>query len=94
MRSLCCISCPDVIFILNSCCVDEVAAQHVNADGIIHFGHACLTPTNGSLPKLYVFEKLPVDCDHFVSCFTRVLTCKTAKILLLYDVCYQHAIGE
>lgn len=26
-----------------SCCVDEVAADHVNADGIIHFGTACLT---------------------------------------------------
>ena len=26
-----------------SCCVDEVAADHVNADAIIHFGTACLT---------------------------------------------------
>lgn len=27
-----------------SCCVDEVAAQHVNADAIIHYGEACLSP--------------------------------------------------
>jgi diphthamide biosynthesis protein 2 len=74
--------------------VDEVAAQHVNADGIIHFGHACLTPTNDRLPKLYIFEKLPVDWHHFVSCFRGALKCKTTKVLLLYDVCYQHAIGE
>ena len=26
-----------------SCCVDEVAAEHVQADCIIHFGPACLT---------------------------------------------------
>lgn len=26
------------------CCVDEVAAQHVDADLIIHYGHACLSP--------------------------------------------------
>ena len=26
------------------CCVDEVAAQHLNADAVIHFGHTCLTP--------------------------------------------------
>lgn len=26
-----------------SCCVDEVAADHVSADAIIHFGSACLT---------------------------------------------------
>lgn len=27
-----------------SCCVDEVAAQHVNADAIVHYGHACMSP--------------------------------------------------
>ncbi|XP_069693857.1 2-(3-amino-3-carboxypropyl)histidine synthase subunit 2 [Periplaneta americana] len=75
-----------------SCCVDEVAAQHVNADGIIHFGHACLTATNNLLPQLYIFEKLPIDCHHFSSSFRCVLMDKFAKILLLYDVGYQHAI--
>jgi len=27
-----------------SCCVDEVAAQHVDADLIVHYGHTCLSP--------------------------------------------------
>lgn len=27
-----------------SCCVDEVAAEHVDAHAIIHFGNACLSP--------------------------------------------------
>lgn len=27
-----------------SCCVDEVAAEHVNCDALIHFGDACLSP--------------------------------------------------
>jgi Putative diphthamide synthesis protein len=26
---------------LNSCCVDEVSAQHVDADAVVHYGHAC-----------------------------------------------------
>ncbi|XP_019862745.1 PREDICTED: diphthamide biosynthesis protein 2-like, partial [Amphimedon queenslandica] len=26
-----------------SCCVDEVGAEHVGSDGIIHFGTSCLT---------------------------------------------------
>lgn len=30
-------------FGVNSCCVDEVAAQHVNADALVHYGHACMT---------------------------------------------------
>ncbi|KAF5319467.1 hypothetical protein D9619_008779 [Psilocybe cf. subviscida] len=36
------------------CCVDEVAAQHVNADALVHYGHACMTLTS-RLPVLYVF---------------------------------------
>lgn len=27
-----------------SCCVDEVAAEHVMADLIVHYGRACLSP--------------------------------------------------
>jgi diphthamide biosynthesis protein 2 len=27
-----------------SCCVDEVAAQHIDAQVIIHYGHSCLSP--------------------------------------------------
>ena len=26
-----------------SCCVDEVAAEHIDADAIIHYGPSCLT---------------------------------------------------
>lgn len=27
-----------------SCCVDEVAAEHINADVVVHYGRACLSP--------------------------------------------------
>eukprot|EP01027_Heterolobosea_sp_BB2_P011856 GEZU01017214.1.p1 GENE.GEZU01017214.1~~GEZU01017214.1.p1 ORF type:complete len:161 (-),score=31.13 GEZU01017214.1:72-554(-) len=27
-----------------SCCVDEINAEHVNSDFIVHYGRACLTP--------------------------------------------------
>jgi len=27
-----------------SCCVDEIAAEHADADCIIHYGRACLSP--------------------------------------------------
>lgn len=27
-----------------SCCVDEVAAEHMSADAIVHYGRACLSP--------------------------------------------------
>lgn len=30
--------------LINSCCVDEVAAEHINADVVVHYGRACLSP--------------------------------------------------
>jgi diphthamide biosynthesis protein 2 len=27
-----------------SCCVDEVAAEHISADFIVHYGRSCLSP--------------------------------------------------
>ena len=32
-----------ISYIIGACCVDEVAAEHVNCDVVIHFGRACLS---------------------------------------------------
>lgn len=37
-----------------SCCVDEVAASHIKADSIIHYGDACLSRTV-RVPVKYIF---------------------------------------
>jgi diphthamide biosynthesis protein 2 len=29
--------------LLGSCCVDEVAAQHVDAHAVVHYGRACMS---------------------------------------------------
>ncbi|SJX62344.1 related to DPH2-diphtheria toxin resistance protein [Sporisorium reilianum f. sp. reilianum] len=41
------------------CCVDEVAAKHVDSDLVVHYGHACLSAT-ARLPVIYVFTKQPL----------------------------------
>lgn len=43
-----------------SCCVDEIAAEHIHADSIIHFGHACLNP-NVRIPVFHVLPKKEID---------------------------------
>ena len=45
-----------------SCCVDEVAAAHHNADCIVHFGRACMSPV-ARLPARFVFHKVEIDAD-------------------------------
>jgi len=62
--------------------VDEVAGQHVNADLVVHYGHACLSqwvhlplminqilPTStrtSQIPVIYVFGHKPIDVANCV----------------------------
>ena len=48
-----------LVFILGdttygSCCPDEVSANHLNAHVVVHYGYACLAPTE-SIPVVYSF---------------------------------------
>ncbi len=52
------------------CCVDEVAAEHVGADAVVHFGHACMTPTE-RLPVLFVFTVAHIDVPAMVDTLRR-----------------------
>lgn len=49
---------PPLVFILGdsspSCCPDEVSANHLNAHMIVHYGYACLSPSE-SVPVVYAF---------------------------------------
>lgn len=77
-----------------SCCCDEVSALHLDADILIHFGHACLSPAM-SLPIIYSFGVTEMDTSACVK--TVVDAAKVAsvqRILLLFQVQYYHAIEE
>ncbi|KAM7370117.1 hypothetical protein PAMP_011397 [Pampus punctatissimus] len=76
-----------------SCCVDEVAAEHVGADCIVHYGSACLSASK-RLPLMYVFEKRPVDLEKCASAFRELYPDTKTHIIILYDVNYVHAIDD
>ncbi|GFZ46057.1 Diphthamide biosynthesis protein 2 [Saitozyma sp. JCM 24511] len=46
-----------------SCCPDVLSCLHLPADFLVHYGHACLTPTD-SLPVHYVFPRQRIDVTH------------------------------
>lgn len=90
--------CSAQVFILSdtsygSCCVDEVAAEHNNADCLIHYGRACLSTTRG-LPVLYVFTKLPLDVSACSRSLAKLVNDPKTPIALLYDVRYQHGAQQ
>lgn len=72
------------------CCVDEVAAEHLNADGIIHFGHTCLTPSQ-KLPVLYVFTVRHIDVEKLKLAIRDKFDVEDS-LLIIYDVEYHHAL--
>ncbi|KAH8105233.1 putative diphthamide synthesis protein-domain-containing protein [Cristinia sonorae] len=79
-----------------SCCVDEVAAQHVDADAMVHYGHACMSQTS-RLPVIYVFGRKEIDADDCARRLAEYINAAQRHIetvLLKLEVAYAHAAGE
>jgi diphthamide biosynthesis protein 2 len=70
-----------------ACCVDEIAAEHVDAEAVVHYGRACLSPT-ARLPVVYVFTSKPLHLDCTVKVFKATYPDRDEKICLLADVPY------
>jgi diphthamide biosynthesis protein 2 len=68
-----------------ACCVDEIAAEHVDAEVVVHYGRSCLSPT-ARLPVIYVFTERPLDIQEVVGVFRETYKEKDGKILLMADI--------
>ncbi|KAH7599173.1 putative diphthamide synthesis protein [Nakaseomyces glabratus] len=77
----------------SACCVDEVAAEHVKGDLVIHFGDACLNAIQ-KLPVVYDFGKPFLDTDVLLACFTEEFKDKDQKICLMSNASYTHHIPD
>jgi diphthamide biosynthesis protein 2 len=72
-----------------ACCVDEVAAEHVDADVVVHYGRSCLSPT-ARLPVIYVFTQKSLDLDAAVRSFKATYPDTNEKVCLMADIPYSH----
>jgi diphthamide biosynthesis protein 2 len=70
-----------------TCCVDEVAAEHVNADVVVHYGRSCLSPT-ARLPVIYVFTHKVLPIEPVIQAFKATYPDQATKIILAADVTY------
>ncbi|KAJ2160628.1 Diphthamide biosynthesis protein 2 [Coemansia sp. RSA 552] len=75
-----------------SCCVDEVAAEHYDADLVVHYGRTCLSLTT-RLPVFYVLGREPVDA---VDCAAqlRAQGLGADNVLVVGDVSCEHALDQ
>eukprot|EP00951_Prasinocladus_malaysianus_P026011 scaffold229473_cov36-Prasinocladus_malaysianus.AAC.1 len=55
----------DVTF--GACCVDDLSAEALGADLLVHYGHSCLVPLDvTAVPCMYVFVDIKCDVAHLV----------------------------
>ncbi|KAI0144472.1 diphthamide biosynthesis protein-like protein [Xylariaceae sp. FL1272] len=76
----------------SACCVDEIAAEHADADSVVHYGRACLSPT-ARLPVLHIFTKQKLVHDTVANEFARQFTDKNVNIVLMADVMFQEHVS-
>lgn len=74
-----------------SCCVDEIAAEHVNADAVIHYGRSCLSPT-ARLPVVHVFTRSELDDRKVVSVFTQAYPDRSSRVIVTADTAFAEHI--
>lgn len=76
-----------------SCCVDEIAAEHIGADVVVHYGRSCLSPT-ARLPVIYVFMQEPLDIEPLIRVFLEVFASTTQKVIVTADVSYSYKLKD
>lgn len=75
----------------SACCVDEIAAEHADADGVVHFGRACLSPTS-RLPVLHIFTRQKLDYEIVARSFETEFPEPSEKIIVMADVMFQEHV--
>ncbi|KFH47345.1 Diphthamide biosynthesis protein-like protein [Hapsidospora chrysogenum ATCC 11550] len=75
----------------SACCVDEVAAEHADAEVVVHYGRACLSPTS-RLPVIYVYTSRGLDLGSAVERFESEFADKQAKVIIMADLMYQQHV--
>lgn len=76
-----------------ACCVDEVAAEHCDAEVVVHYGRSCLSPT-ARLPVIYVFTTKSLDLESTTATFQSTYPDLDEKVVLMADIPFQHHVPE
>ncbi|KAL8828486.1 MAG: hypothetical protein Q9191_002559 [Dirinaria sp. TL-2023a] len=76
-----------------ACCVDEIAAEHIGADIVVHYGRSCLSPT-ARLPVIYVFTKQLLDVPAIIQAFVDLYPEKGSNVIITGDISCQYCLAD
>lgn len=77
----------------SACCVDEIAAEHVSAEVVVHYGRTCLSPTS-QLPAIYVYTSHELDYDATLLILEKEFFDKDTKLIVMADLTYQNHVDK
>ena len=80
----------------NSLGVDEVASSHIDADCIIHYGRASLTPVSGRVPVFYVFprnDEYTISEEAFTEDVIEEFRRCGGRLTVFVDQVFSHCMG-
>lgn len=77
----------------SSCCIDEVAAEHVNSNIVVHFGDACLNAIQ-KLAAVYVFGKPHLLLESIIAKFRETYPDIESKVVLMADTPHTRYLPE
>ncbi|KPM44627.1 Diphthamide biosynthesis protein 2 [Neonectria ditissima] len=77
----------------SACCVDEIAAEHVAADVVVHYGRTCLSPTS-RLPAIYVYTSHELDYGVTVTEVEKEFGDKETRLVVMADLTYQNHVAK
>ena len=82
-----------------ACCIDDLGAQALGADLLVHYGHSCLVPLQHTVvPCLYVFVEIQMDVPHMVDSLDATIVQDTPDrnvvVYLLGTIQFRHCFGQ
>ena len=80
-----------------ACCVDDLGAQALGCQLLVHYGHSCLVPIQHTvIPCLYVFVEITIDVPHLVECLDLTLSKNETRpfVYLLGTIQFRHSLTE
>jgi len=70
------------------CCVDEVLAQHMKGDVILHFGSACLSASTRRTPVRHTFGRKVLNPQNLSKSLDDLAKSGYSELFVTYDLCY------
>lgn len=81
-----------------ACCIDDLGAQALGCQLLVHYGHSCLVPIqHTAIPCLYVFVEITIDVQHVVECLDLTLAAQQETrpfVYLLGTIQFRHSLMQ